>query len=80
MAWKEKARRFGYVVSVVDAASPHPGAEYYLEAFAKAMSPRTKVTYRCLDLDHVALAYHVAPGVAAHPDELSERAEQPRRR
>jgi len=42
-AWKEKARRFGYQVKVVDAVSPHPGAEYYLEAFTKALGPRTKV-------------------------------------
>lgn len=28
---------------MVDAVSPHPGAEFYLEAFAKAMTPRTRV-------------------------------------
>ena len=43
VAWKEKAKRFGYGVKVVEAVSPHPGAEYYLEAFAKGMTPRTKV-------------------------------------
>ena len=43
VAWKEKAKRFGYGVKVVEAVSPHPGAEYYLEAFTKAMGPRTKV-------------------------------------
>lgn len=43
VAWKEKARRFGYTVKVVAAVSPHPGAEYYLEAFTKAMTPRTRV-------------------------------------
>jgi selenocysteine lyase/cysteine desulfurase len=42
-AWKEKARRFGYAVKVVEAVSPHPGAEYYLEAFDRAMTPRTMV-------------------------------------
>ncbi len=42
-AWKEKARRFGYGVKVVDAVSPHPGPEYYLEAFTRALTPRTKV-------------------------------------
>ncbi len=42
-AWKEKARRFGYGVKFVEVVSPHPGAEYYLEAFTKAMTPRTKV-------------------------------------
>jgi selenocysteine lyase/cysteine desulfurase len=43
VAWKEKARRHGYRVRVVDAVNPHPGAEYYLEAFAKALTARTKV-------------------------------------
>jgi len=42
-AWKEKAKRFGYAVKFVEVVSPHPGAEYYVEAFTKAMSPRTKV-------------------------------------
>ena len=42
-AWKEKARRYGYRVNVVDAVSPHPGAEHYLEAFTRALTPRTKV-------------------------------------
>ena len=42
-AWKEKARRFGYGVKVVEAVNPHPGADYYLETFAKAMTLRTKV-------------------------------------
>ncbi len=42
-AWKEKARRFGYAVNVVEAVSPHPGAEYYVEAFRKAITRRTKV-------------------------------------
>src|SRR5438552_16321035 len=43
VAWKEKARRHGYRVGVVDVVSPHPGAEYYIEAFARALTPRTKV-------------------------------------
>ena len=43
VAWREKAKRFGYGVKVVEAVNPHPGAEYYLEAFAKAMTPRTKL-------------------------------------
>jgi selenocysteine lyase/cysteine desulfurase len=42
-AWKQKARRYGYRVNVVDAVNPHPGAEYYVDAFTKALSPRTKV-------------------------------------
>ena len=43
VAWKEKARRYGYTVNVVPAVSPHPGAEYYLDAFTKALTPQTKV-------------------------------------
>lgn len=42
-AWREKARRFGFSVSVVPLASPHPGPEYYVDAFAKAITPRTRV-------------------------------------
>jgi selenocysteine lyase/cysteine desulfurase len=43
VAWKEKARRHGYRVNVVPVVNPHPGPEYYLDAFAKALTPRTKV-------------------------------------
>jgi isopenicillin-N epimerase len=43
VAWKEKARRHGYRVNVVPAVSPHPGLEYYLDAFTKALTPQTKV-------------------------------------
>ena len=43
VAWKEKARRHGYRVNVVPMVSPHPGAEYYLDAFTKALTPQTKV-------------------------------------
>jgi selenocysteine lyase/cysteine desulfurase len=43
VAWKEKAKRFGYSVSVLQVASPHPGAEYYLDLVRKAITPRTRV-------------------------------------
>jgi len=43
VAWKEKAKRFGYKVTAVEAVNPHPGAEYYVDAFTKALTPRTKV-------------------------------------
>jgi selenocysteine lyase/cysteine desulfurase len=43
LAWKEKARRHGYRVDVIGLVSPHPGAEYYLQAFTRALTPRTKV-------------------------------------
>jgi len=42
-AWREKGRRFGFGVSVVPQVNPHPGTDYYLDAFAKALTPRTRV-------------------------------------
>jgi selenocysteine lyase/cysteine desulfurase len=42
-AWLEKAKRFGFTVSVVEQKNPHPGAEYYVDAFTRALTPRTKV-------------------------------------
>ncbi len=42
-AWQEKAKRFGFTVSVVEQKNPHPGPEYYVDAFTRALTPRTKV-------------------------------------
>jgi selenocysteine lyase/cysteine desulfurase len=42
-AWREKAKRFGYRVSVVANVHPHPGADYYVAAFQRALTPRTKL-------------------------------------
>lgn len=42
-AWQQKAKRFGFTVRVVDQVNPHPGADYYVDAFAKTMTARTKV-------------------------------------
>jgi len=42
-AWVEKAKRFGFTVTVVEQKNPHPGADYYIEAFTRALTPRTKV-------------------------------------
>ncbi len=42
-AWREKARRFGYTVRAVDVVSPHPGPDYYIEAFTRAITPSTRV-------------------------------------
>ncbi|MGQ0704418.1 MAG: aminotransferase class V-fold PLP-dependent enzyme [Gemmatimonadales bacterium] len=42
-AWQEKAKRFGFAVTVVPQVNPHPGPEYYLDAFTKALTPRTRV-------------------------------------
>lgn len=41
-AWREKAKRFGYRVTVVPNVHPHPGADYYVDAFRRALTPRTK--------------------------------------
>jgi isopenicillin-N epimerase len=42
-AWHEKAKRWGFTVKTVPQVNPHPGLEYYVDAFSKAMTPRTKV-------------------------------------
>ena len=41
-AWREKGRRFGFKVVVVPQVNPHPGTEYYVDEFKKAITPRTK--------------------------------------
>jgi isopenicillin-N epimerase len=42
-AWREKAKRFGFSVRAIDQVNPHPGAEYYIDAFTRALTPATKV-------------------------------------
>lgn len=42
-AWTEKAKRFGFTVKVIPQKNPHPGPQYYLDAYAKAITPATKV-------------------------------------
>ncbi len=42
-AWQEKAKRFGFTVKDIPTPNPHPGMEHYVDAFAKAITPRTKV-------------------------------------
>jgi isopenicillin-N epimerase len=42
-AWQDKAKRFGWSVRVLDQPSPHPGADYFIEAFAKAVTPKVRV-------------------------------------
>ena len=48
-AWRVKAQRFGFSVKVVDHVQPHPGAEYYLDAFRRQITPAT----RLIALTHV---------------------------
>ena len=42
-AWQEKAKRFGFTVKDIAVPNPHPGFDYYVDAFTKAITPRTKV-------------------------------------
>jgi selenocysteine lyase/cysteine desulfurase len=43
VAWNEKARRFGFTVTTVSHVTPHPGGAFYVDAFQKAITPRTRV-------------------------------------
>ena len=49
LAFREKAKRFGFTVKIVDLASPHPGTDYYVDAFSRAITPAT----RLIALTHV---------------------------
>jgi isopenicillin-N epimerase len=42
-AWRQKATRFGFTVVTVPTPAAHPGAAGYVELFAKAFTPRTRV-------------------------------------
>lgn len=42
-AWQEKGKRYGWTVKVLEQPNPHPGPEYYIDAFKKAVSPRSRV-------------------------------------
>jgi isopenicillin-N epimerase len=42
-AWRQKAERFGFTVRIVQQVSPHTGAEHYIEAFKRELTPRTRV-------------------------------------
>ena len=42
-AWNEKAKRFGFKVVEIDQKNPHPGMEYYVDAYKKAITSRTKI-------------------------------------
>jgi isopenicillin-N epimerase len=43
VAWKEKAKRFGYTVTELPNPNPHPGPDYYIEAVKKGITSKTKV-------------------------------------
>jgi selenocysteine lyase/cysteine desulfurase len=42
-AWQEKAKRFGFTIKVVEQKNPHPGPDYYIDAFTQALTPRTRI-------------------------------------
>jgi selenocysteine lyase/cysteine desulfurase len=42
-AFREKAKRFGFTVTAVPPIVPHPGADAYVEAFARAITARTRL-------------------------------------
>ena len=42
-AWREKSKRFGFAIVEVPVVNPHPGPAVYVEAFTKAITPRTRV-------------------------------------
>ena len=41
-AWREKAKRFGFTVVTVEQKNPHPGMDYYVDAYTRAMTPRRR--------------------------------------
>ena len=42
-AWRQKAERFGFTVKTVQHVSPHPGADYYIDAFRQQLSAATRL-------------------------------------
>ena len=42
-AWKAKGERFGFTVREVPQVNPHPGFDYYIEAFSSSMTSATRV-------------------------------------
>ena len=42
-AWREKATRVGFSVKVIDQVQPHPGADFYVEAVRRELTPRTRL-------------------------------------
>jgi selenocysteine lyase/cysteine desulfurase len=42
-AWNQKAKRFGFKVIEIPQQNPHPGMEFYIDAYQNAITPRTKI-------------------------------------
>ena len=43
VAWQEKAKRWGFTVIEIQQVNPHPGMEYYVDAYTKAITSKTKI-------------------------------------
>jgi isopenicillin-N epimerase len=43
VALREKSKRFGFVIKTIAVPSPHPGADYYLEAVKEELGPKTRL-------------------------------------
>ena len=42
-AWKEKGERFGFTVKEIPIVNPFPGAQHYVDAVERAITPRAKL-------------------------------------
>jgi selenocysteine lyase/cysteine desulfurase len=42
-AWKEKAKRFGFAIQIVEQINPHPGDDYYIETFTRRLNAHTEL-------------------------------------
>src|SRR5262245_32937936 len=42
-AWRERSKRYGFTVKVVEQVNPHPGPDYYVDAFKRALTANTRV-------------------------------------
>jgi isopenicillin-N epimerase len=42
-AFQEKAKRFGFTTRVIELVEMHPGLEFYVDAFKKALRPATRI-------------------------------------
>jgi selenocysteine lyase/cysteine desulfurase len=43
VAWQQKSKRFGFAIRIVEQVNPHPGDDYYIEAFTRQFNARTKL-------------------------------------
>ena len=43
VAWKEKAKRFGFTVTELEVINPHPGPDYYIDLVRRSITARTKL-------------------------------------